>query len=404
LFPPNWRKFLERQSELERFCPVTFRGGLFIALSLLFAFLGWGYDFLGFEIRSNSYFWGWAVSALSVILVFFLIFVAGCIALRNKAKQFISAKAAPSVPASGDWESTGLDLKGILSLLPVRVTVEWTSPHLKSKRGRVKIEEMREKVLFTRRGQFEEIERRLSLEDWLGLYRWSYSCKSSHSFCVSSLMVDLENNFPLVQSAGESDSPEGRPEGDYLDMRPYRPGDPIKHMFWKLWAKSNGKHKYVRTPDTIGDEKLAFFLISHPEDEPNARVLGKVVPAKRNILFGAGTMGGSRDQGFITDQHDQAEEVLLKSGSWEAGEKNSGCYKVFLESVRKKMIGACWVFFPPGGEKEKNLVSLLREGARESVSYMVAHEKSSQAETVARKTWEFLKKEFPSSKVELHRV
>jgi len=328
----------------------------------------------------------------------------GWLALRAKASSFSVAKASRSVKASGDWESTGFCLHWFFSLLPLRVSVDWTSPPLAAIGGRAKIEGRREKVLFTRRGRFDKVERQILLEDWLGLFRLTFSSKSSHSFCVSSLMVDLENNFPVVQSAGETDSPKGRPEGDYLDMRPYRPGDPIKHMFWKLWAKTNGELKYVRTPDAVGDEQLALFLISHPEDEPNARVLGKVVPAKRNILFGAGTMGGSRDQGFITDQHDQAVEVLLKSGSWEAGEKNSGCYKVFLESVRKKMIGACWVFFPPGGEKEKTLVSLLREGAREGVCYMVAHEKSSQAETVARKTWEFLKKEFPSSKVELHRV
>jgi hypothetical protein len=333
-----------------------------------------------------------------------MIVVVGWLSLRAKACAFSVAKPSRSIQASGDWEPTGFSLHWFFSLLPLRVSVDWIYPHLAVIGGRAKIEGRREQVLFVRRGRFDKVERQILLEDWLGLFRLTFSSKSSHSFCVSSLMVDLENNFPVVQSAGETDSPEGRPEGDYLEMRAYRPGDPIKHMFWKLWAKTNGELKYVRTPDTVGDEQLALFLFSHPADEPNARVLGKLVAARRNILFGVGTMGGSRDQRFITDQHAQAKEILLESGSWATGEVNSGCYKAFLESARRKMIGACWVFFPPGGEKEKNLVSLVREGAREGVSYMVAHEQSSHRETVAQKTGEFLKKEFPSSKVELHRV
>jgi hypothetical protein len=404
LFRQKFRRSSRRLSDLDRLCPITLRGGLFIALFLFFACFGWGFDLLGLEVRSNSYFWGWAITALSICLVFFLVFVAGWLALRAKASAFSIAKPSRSIKASGNWEPTGFRLHWLFSLLPLRVSVEWTSPPLDAIGGRAKIEGQREKVLFTRRGRFDKVERQILLEDWLGLFRLTFYSKSSHSFYVSSLIVDLENNFPVVQSAGETDSPEGRPEGDYLDMRAYRPGDPIKHMLWKLWAKTNGEQKFVRTPDPVSDEQLALFLFSHPADEPNARVLGKVASAKRNILFGAGTMGGSRDQRFITDQYAQTKEILLESGSWATGEVNSGCYKAFLESARRKMIGACWVFFPPGGEKEKNLVSLVREGAGEGVSYMVAHEKSNQGAAVAQRTGEFLKKEFPLSKVELHRV
>ena len=306
--------------------------------------------------------------------------------------------------ASGDWEATGFTLHWFFSLLPLRVSLDWTSPPLVKIGGRAKFEGLKEKVLFTRRGRFDGVKRKILLEDWLGLFRFTLSSKSNHSFIVSSLIPDLENNFPIVRSEGESDNLEGRPEGDYLDLRAYRPGDPIKHMLWKLWAKSNGEHKYVRTPDSVGEEQLALFLFSHPADESNARIIGKLMSARRNIFFGAGTMCGSRDQGFITDQSDRAKEILLESGSWTKFEENCGCYWAFLESVRRKMIGACWVFFPPGGEKEKNLVALVMKEKRKDLSFIVGHGQSSRGQRTARKTWEFLKKEFPASKVELHRV
>lgn len=366
--------------------------------------MGLGYDLLEIDIRSNSYFWGWAVIALSVVVFFFLILLVGWLALRASVSTFSVARPSRSLNASGDWEATGFTLHWFFSLLPLRVSLDWTSPSLAKIGGRAKFEGLREKVLFTRRGRFDGVERKILLEDWLGLFRFIFSSKSNHSFIVSSLIPDLENNFPIVRSEGESDSLEGRPKGDYLDLRAYRPGDPIKHMLWKLWAKSNGKLKYVRTPDTVGEEQLAVFLFAHPADESNARIIGKLMSVRKNIFFGAGTISGKRDQRYVTDKSARAKEILLESGSWHAAEENCASYKVFLESVRRKMIGACWVFFPPGGEKEKKLVSLVRKGAGEDLCFIVVHEQSSRGQRTARRTWEFLKNEFPASKVEIHRV
>ena len=363
--------------------------------------MGWGVDLLGFEVRPNPYFWGWAVTALSLILSLFLVFVVGLLVLRVTTKAFLSIRP-PSVEANGDWMPTGFELHWVFSLLPVRVSVEWISPQLNEIGGRAEFMARREMVRLGRRGRFENVERMFALEDWLGLFRSTFSSESNHVFCASSCEVKLENTLPMVRSTGEADSPDGRHEGDYLDMRPYRPGDPIKYMFWKLWAKTKGELKYVRTPDPIGDEQLALFLFSHPKDEPNARVLRKVLGGKTNLLFGAGTMKGSFVEGFVTEKYTDVEGLLLKSGSWTMGEEESGCYMTFLETVRRKHIGTCWVFFPPGGEEEESLASLLREGGKEGLSYFVAYENSD--EDVAKKTVDALRKESPGSEVVAYSV
>jgi hypothetical protein len=387
---------LRRPSDLASFFPVTFRGVLFLALSSFLAFAGWGFEWFDFEVRPNPYFWGWAVTALSVFLFFFLIILIGLLVIRVKSKAFLETKQ-PSVEANGNWEPTGFRLPWLFSLLPVWVSVRWISPFLNGSVGGARLNELREEVKFRRRGRFEKVERQLVLEDWLGLFRFNFFGKSNHPFCVSSCDVRVENTLPLVQSAGEVDSPKGRLEGEYLDMRPYRPGDPIKYMFWKLWAKTNGEMKYVRTPDPVGDEQFAMFLFSHPNDEANARVLRNVSAGKRNLLFGVGTMNGSFEEGFATEENSEVEDFLLRSGSWPIDEEKSGCYRSFLETVRRKHIGTCWVFFPPGGEKEERLVSLLREETREGLSYFVAYGNSD--EVAAKKTIDVLKNQSPGSEV-----
>ena len=82
-------------------------------------------------------------------------------------------------------------------------------------------------------------------------------------------------------------------------------------MLWKLWAKSNGEHKYVRTPDSVGEEQLALFLFSHPADESNTRIIGKS-SARRNI-FGAGTMSGSEIKASLRINLMELKKYFLKA-------------------------------------------------------------------------------------------
>ena len=66
--------------------------------------------------------------------------------------------------------------------------------------------------------------------------------------------------------------PDGPPDGDRIEMRRYVPGDPIKLVLWKVFARTG--QLLVRTPERAVNisQKTMLHLISCDGDEPAAGI------------------------------------------------------------------------------------------------------------------------------------
>ena len=66
--------------------------------------------------------------------------------------------------------------------------------------------------------------------------------------------------------------PSGQPEGDRMEIRPYAPGDSVKNIIWKVYARS--RQLNVRLPEhsVFQSKKTLAFLLTSENDEAAAAV------------------------------------------------------------------------------------------------------------------------------------
>jgi hypothetical protein len=99
--------------------------------------------------------------------------------------------------------------------------------------------------------------------------------------------------MPVIRTlAGGEDLPlpSGEPEGDRVDYRRYGPGDPLRMILWKTFART--RQLVVRTPERAiaPARRTVAFLVAAPGDEPAAAAARVAVEAGvlgQNWSFGA---------------------------------------------------------------------------------------------------------------------
>jgi hypothetical protein len=129
-----------------------------------------------------------------------------------------------------------------------------------------------EEVTPTARWRVETVERRMVVEDVLGLMRVAWRHKQCAPMCVLP-NVGQFRQMPVIRAlAGGEDLPlpMGDPVGDRVDYRRYGPGDPLKTILWKTFART--RQVMVRTPERAiaPAQRTVVYLVAAPWDEPAA--------------------------------------------------------------------------------------------------------------------------------------
>ena len=129
-----------------------------------------------------------------------------------------------------------------------------------------------EEVTPTARWRIETIERRVLVEDVLGLMRVGWRHEQRAPMCVLP-NVGQFRQMPVIRalSGGEDlPLPSGDPVGDRVDYRRYGPGDPLKTILWKTFART--RQVMVRTPERAiaPAQRTVVYLVAAPWDEPAA--------------------------------------------------------------------------------------------------------------------------------------
>jgi hypothetical protein len=152
---------------------------------------------------------------------------------------------------------------------------------------------------------------------------------------------------PVSQGMGGGDDlphPHGLPEGDRVDHRRYAPGDPVRNILWKTYARN--RQLMVRTPERAlaPARRTVAYLVTGDGDEPAA--------AAARVALETGALG--RGWTFGADGSDlRATEVTpaleLVSGSAEAATRGLGGglkMPAFFDDAEKGGDARCVVFAP----------------------------------------------------------
>ncbi len=277
-----------------------------------------------------------------------LLAVAACtvlVALGALLLWLRARKVAPAEPLRlecGYSSPTGFELPSLRFLPLVEVSWTWSAPgpevSLTRSRGA-----LAESVRPTRRDHFTEIVRRIEVRDAFGFAAISFLSRQERAGHFAPSVGGLEQMHVVRGLAGGADltHPEGPPRGDYYDMRRYEPGDPIRFVLWKVFAKT--RQLLVRGPENALSEerRTVAYLVAGDEDEAAA---GAARVAVDGGALGSAWVLGADGCADLASTSDEAIEILARS----ARAENTGALAAFLARIdRGRTPTRAVVFVPP---------------------------------------------------------
>lgn len=228
----------------------------------------------------------------------------------------------PLVEASIDWESVP---GAAVELVPVD---GWLA----------------ERVTFQRRAFGTELVRRVAVSNGVGLARVAFRVRAPQAVRILPWRGQVSMlSFVDQATGGEAvPNPAGAVDGDLIEIRKYVPGDPLKLVLWKMYAKV-GK-MMVRTPERASTpkSKLMAYFVAGDGDEPSAGVARGLIEAGRlsaDLLFSA--------DGEATSTWEPGEAVDQIVRSARPGVRGGEGLGRFLEEGQAQGLNACILFVPP---------------------------------------------------------
>ncbi len=176
-------------------------------------------------------------------------------------------------------QSTGLTLPSVASMPCIVVDIRWLNcsgieASLENAAGRTG-----ERILAKQRLYRSEIIRQFEIADVFGLCRVKFSKRYPQSIRVEPFPAPVCSITQIRRDQQGDDlvHPHGKPCGDFIEMRHYQKGDPLKLVLWKHYARTG--QLLVRQPEnsiTSLAQTIACF-VAGPGDEASAGVARTVV-------------------------------------------------------------------------------------------------------------------------------
>jgi hypothetical protein len=347
--PATLRTFAAAVRRLGEWIPLTARGAAVVVLST-FALLPFGFGSLDLVL----FVVGW-VGVLLVGLTLLLV-VASALWLRRRSNRETKVADGDSVGAglgavrveAGSRVATGFSFSSLASVPLIEVGWHWLAPEQVSVLPRVRGQRLSEEIVAHRRCAVETVARRFEVSDVLGLARVRWRRDQRVPVVVLPALGRLRATS-VVRALASADGiahPSGMPEGDRMEIRRYVPGDSVRHILWKTFART--RELTVRVPERSVERarKTVAYLVTAAGDEPAAA-------AARMALEG-GALGedwlfGTDGMALPTADLATARMAIARSGALRA--QGAGLAS-FLDHVA-----------PMGGDVHCVVFAPAREGA-----------------------------------------
>ena len=261
---------------------------------------------------------------------------------------FASVRKAARQHVEGDVDA-GTELRTGLRMLSfrwwpmVKVQLRWVEPigarvTLAQVEGRAD-----ERVVIEERGRFSEVEREFALRDIFGLASVGFTLRATANLRVAPAPCRASLAIALRHASGEGYAhPAGKAEGDRVEMRRYAPGDPVRMILWRVYARS--RRLLVRVPErAIAPQPSAVaYFVAGDADEPTASAARLFV--EQGLLGADFRFSADGVNEPATDEGQAIEHIIDSAQHRETG--GEGLPDLLRRHDRSEL-GNC-VFFVPG--------------------------------------------------------
>lgn len=296
----------------ERF-PLSSQG-LAVLLIAILALQRYGYG------RMDLVVFALAICALAIVCFSTVIVLLGGLILRHQISHSLEMEAllrrhTPRIKVEAGYPNeTGFRLSTMPWLPLIGVTWEIVHPDAIDNRNRLSEDEQswEEEIVPRRRCRTQKITRRFTVRDVLGFSRFTWRLTQDGELLALPQAGNIKT-LPLLRSLTAEDGipdPGGNPEGDRMEIRPYVPGDSVRNIMWKVYARTRLLNVRLPERSVFHSSRTLAYLISSPNDEPAAAVARVAVESGAlgdDWLFGA---DGSDN---ASGQVDEALEIIAGS-------------------------------------------------------------------------------------------
>jgi hypothetical protein len=336
--PRWWRRLMQGAWAVLGWVPVTPLGlGTAVALAALIKWVA--------VPRQDQVLWTLAIGGLVYQAAAILAVLVTGLWLRLRPQ---GTSTGPMTAEAGAPFQTGYS-PGLATWNPLtRVEITWVA----AKDAVVQLVSRRFKTVeeVTARGRMTagRVERRFIVGDIAHLARVRFVWGRDESITVRPSRGAAGRLNPAAQfvSGDQIGHPEGKPEGELIEMRRYTPGDPLKLVLWKLYARTG--RLMVRTPERSFSltEATRAYLVAGAGDEAAAGIARAWVEAGG---LGVGSAFGADGRpGSARTAIDALDRVVHSVTARDRGAE--GLAEFLVEGDRSGVRG-CILFVPscPGG-------------------------------------------------------
>lgn len=268
---------------------------------------------------------------------------------------------------------SGFSLSSLWYVPFVKLGWSWVTPEANVALVR-QSRRLHEVVTPTRRGLCDQVVRRIDVGDAFGLTKISFTMREERvvRFVPSVGALRKMDVVRSIASGEDMPHPGGQPEGERADLRRYNPGDPVRFILWKVFAKT--REIVIRTPERAiaPARQTCAYLVAAPGDEAAA---GAARVALESGSLGTSWLLGADGADEPAKHKAHALEVLARSSSCDSELAGAGLLR-FLQRHATTGNSRVVVFVPPkpGPWLEKVIAAARsRSGARGSpVEFVVA--------------------------------
>jgi len=276
----------------ERF-PLTAQG-LAVLIIALVALRVFGYG------RMDLVVFALAICALAIVCFSTVIVLLGGLILRHQIREHLEMQVllgrhvARIRVEAGYPNETGFSLSTMpwLPLIGVRWDIHF--PDAIDTRLRLSEDEQswEEEIVPRRRCRSTRITRRFTVSDVLGFSRFTWRVTQEGELLALPRAGNIKS-LPLLRSLTAEDGipdPGGNPEGDRMEIRPYVPGDSVRNILWKVYARNRHLNVRLAERSVFHSSRTLAYLLSGPDDEAAAAVARVAVESGalgEDWLFGA---------------------------------------------------------------------------------------------------------------------
>ncbi len=227
--------------------------------------------------------------------------------------------------------------------------------------------DVKDYLKFDRRGEFTQAGVAIRFGDILGLTRLEKFIPAAKNYAVHPQEVQIEPIAVMAASAQLGDVEHSNLErtGDLFDIRGYHPGDSLKRVLWKVYARSGNVVVRQPEPAIVPEGEVAIFVAARAEDDCVAAsaISYLKILEEQNIVYSLSSLGHF---GELAKTIEEAESNLINSANL-AMHDNGQSFQRFLEKLKeknfssKKIILFCPEFLSSDDSRYEEEVKVFRK-------------------------------------------